>query len=96
MKEIHINYFEHNGEKIYLKERITLVPYRSKHDELWLVEYEPLGIDTFAFTKKLLKKFVYEDLLSNYIFFALEEDDKKLTPRAKDLKYSILKHIKEK
>lgn len=94
MKEIHINYIMHHGEKIHLKERITLVPYRSEHDELWLADYEPLGIDVFAYTKQLLKDFVYEELSFNYEYFALEEDKKLAYPSATNLKYSILEHIK--
>lgn len=94
MKEIHLNYFIHKGEKIYLKERILITPYRSEHDEHWIAEYEPLGIYVYEYTKKLLKEFVYEDISFMYEFFVLE-DNKKLTPQAKELKYKILEHIKE-
>ena len=95
MKEIHVNYFMHKGEKIYLKERILLKPYRSEHNEFWIVEYEPLNIYLFEYTKKLLKEFVYEDLSVLYEHFALCEDDNKLTKGARELKYKILEHIKE-
>ena len=95
MKEIHLNYFIHKGEKIYLKERILITPYRSEHDDLWIAEYEPLDIYVFEYTKKLLKEFVYEEMSVNYEIFVLHKDTKTLTKGAQDLKYKILEHIKE-
>jgi hypothetical protein len=94
MKEIHLNYFIHKGQKIYFKERILITPYRSEDNELWIAEYKPLDIYVFEYTKKLLKQIVYEDLSVMYEFFVLE-DDSKLTKGAQDLKYKILEHIKE-
>ena len=95
MKEIHLNYFIHKDKKIYLKERILIKPYRSEQDDLWVADYEPLDIYVFEYTKKLLKECVYEQLSVMYELIALEENDDKLTPNAKKLKYKILEHIKE-
>lgn len=102
MKQIHLNYFYVKGEKYKLKTplKLDIKPLSNKlyhtkqfyKDTYWICDQEePFDILIFSPTQKLLKRDLYDYMEFIYEEFAMEEDSK-LAPSAKRLKYNLLEN----